>query len=61
MGVASYYREYLLVDPSFEEEQVLNGQMLIVMNIHSEICTMQMTGGVALSSEQVAMRIHDVT
>ncbi|XP_019848737.1 PREDICTED: exosome complex component RRP45-like isoform X2 [Amphimedon queenslandica] len=43
---------YLLVDPSIEEEKVLTGHLYIVMNIHREICTMQLEG-VALQHEEV--------
>lgn len=50
----------MLVDPSFEEEQVMGGQLLVVMNVHSEICSLQKTGGIALSLEQVAIMDDDV-
>lgn len=45
--------EYLLVDPSHEEEYVMEGRLIIAMNIHKEICTLQLTGGVTLLQEQV--------
>lgn len=43
---------YLLVDPSIEEEKVLTGHLYIVMNIHREICTLQLEG-VALQHDEV--------
>jgi hypothetical protein len=42
-----------LVDPTYEEERVMSGHLLIAMNVNSEICTLQMTGGVALQPDQI--------
>ena len=47
------YSEYVLVDPSLEEEQVMEGRLVVGMNIHREICVLQMMGGVAILPEQV--------
>lgn len=41
------------MDPSLEEEQVMEGKLVVGMNIHREICVLQMTGGVAILPEQV--------
>ena len=46
-------REYVLVDPSLEEEQVMEGKLVVGMNVHKEICVLQMMGGVAILPEQV--------
>ena len=47
------YREYLLVDPTLSEEAVMDGRLVVGMNIHREICALQMSGGVALLPELV--------
>ncbi|XP_064608448.1 exosome complex component RRP45-like isoform X2 [Liolophura sinensis] len=44
---------YLLVDPLRKEELVMDGQMVIGMNKHREICTLQMTGDMLLLKDQV--------
>ena len=48
-----HYRKYLLVDPSLKEEKVTDGKMVIGMNKHREICTLQMTGSMLLMKDQV--------
>ncbi len=47
--------EYVLVDPSLEEEQVMEGRLVVGMNTHMEICVLQMIGGVAILPEQVSL------
>lgn len=47
--------EYVLVDPSLEEEQVMEGKLVVGMNVHKEICVLQMMGGVAILPEQVGL------
>ena len=37
-----------------EEEQVMDGRLVVGMNIHREICVLQMIGGVAILPEQVS-------
>ena len=49
----SLCRKFLLVDPSEEEESVMEGKMVIGMNKHREICTLQMTGSMLLLKDQV--------
>ncbi|KAG8454091.1 hypothetical protein GDO86_000651 [Hymenochirus boettgeri] len=44
---------YLLVDPSEREERVMDGLLVIGMNKHREICTIQSSGGIMLLKEQV--------
>ena len=46
-------RKYLLVDPGDREEKVMDGRMVIGMNKHREICTLQITGQMLLMKEQV--------
>ncbi|NXN29445.1 EXOS9 protein, partial [Nycticryphes semicollaris] len=51
---------YLLVDPSEREERVMDGVLVIAMNKHHEICTMQSSGGIMLVKEQV-LRCSKIT
>ncbi|XP_036372728.1 exosome complex component RRP45 isoform X2 [Megalops cyprinoides] len=44
---------YLLVDPSEREERVMDGLLVIAMNKHREICSIQSSGGIMLLKEQV--------
>ena len=44
---------FLLVDPTHKEEQVMNGKLIIGVNSHREICTLELFGGVSLLPEQV--------
>lgn len=46
--------KYLLVDPSEREETVMDGTMVVCMNIHRELCTVQMTGGMLLLKDQLS-------
>lgn len=45
--------QLLLVDPTDKEEIIMNGRMIMAMNIHREICGAVMGGGVSLESDQV--------
>ncbi len=47
------HSEYMLVDPCLEEERVMEGKLVVGMNIHREICVLQVLGGVAVLPEQV--------
>lgn len=44
---------FLLVDPNEREERVMDGLLVIAMNKHREICTVQSSGGIMLLKEQV--------
>ncbi|KAM9819134.1 exosome complex component RRP45 [Syngnathus typhle] len=44
---------YLLVDPCEQEERVMDGLLMIAMNKHREICSIQSSGGIMLLKEQV--------
>lgn len=44
---------YLLVDPCEREERVMDGLLVIAMNKHREICSIQSSGGIMLLKEQV--------
>ncbi|NXO04742.1 EXOS9 protein, partial [Rhinopomastus cyanomelas] len=59
---------YLLVDPSEREECVMDGVLVIAMNKHREICTMQSSGGIMLVKDQVlrcsriaAVKVAEIT
>lgn len=47
------YRKFLLVDPTDKEEKVMDGKMVIGMNKHREICTLQVSGEMLLLKDQV--------
>ncbi|KAI4874155.1 hypothetical protein NFI96_014079, partial [Prochilodus magdalenae] len=44
---------YLLVDPCEKEELVMDGLLVIAMNKHREICSVQSSGGIMLLKDQV--------
>uniref|UniRef100_A0A3Q3BBG2 Exosome complex component RRP45 n=2 Tax=Kryptolebias marmoratus TaxID=37003 RepID=A0A3Q3BBG2_KRYMA len=44
---------FLLVDPCEREERVMDGLLMIAMNKHREICSIQSSGGIMLLKEQV--------
>ncbi|XP_048852484.1 exosome complex component RRP45 [Brienomyrus brachyistius] len=44
---------YLLVDPCEREERIMDGLLVIAMNKHREICSIQSSGGIMLLKEQV--------
>ncbi|XP_076001308.1 exosome complex component RRP45 isoform X2 [Genypterus blacodes] len=44
---------YLLVDPCEREERVMDGLLMIAMNKHREICSVQSSGGIMLLKDQV--------
>lgn len=44
---------FLLVDPSDREERVMEGLLVIAMNKHREICSIQSSGGIMLLKDQV--------
>uniref|UniRef100_A0A3B5LXM9 Exosome complex component RRP45 n=1 Tax=Xiphophorus couchianus TaxID=32473 RepID=A0A3B5LXM9_9TELE len=43
---------FLLVDPCEREERVMDGLLMIAMNKHREICSIQSSGGIMLLKEQ---------
>ncbi|NXQ27745.1 EXOS9 protein, partial [Alaudala cheleensis] len=51
---------YLLVDPTEREERVMDGLLVIAMNKHQEICTIQSSGVVMLLQEQI-LRCSKIT
>lgn len=55
----NFTRKYLLVDPSELEERCMDGKLVIGMNRHREICTMQLSGNVLLHKDQVIFFIVD--
>ncbi|NXU87626.1 EXOS9 protein, partial [Xiphorhynchus elegans] len=59
---------YLLVDPSEREERVMDGLLVIAMNKHREICTIQSSGVVMLVQDQIlrctkitAVKVAEIT
>ncbi|XP_053712693.1 exosome complex component RRP45-like isoform X1 [Synchiropus splendidus] len=51
----SFFKQgnFLLVDPIEREERVMDGLLVIAMNKHREICSIQSSGGIMLLREQV--------
>ncbi|XP_002734834.2 exosome complex component RRP45-like [Saccoglossus kowalevskii] len=51
----AYFDEgkYLLVDPTEREECVMDGSMILSMNIHRELCTAHMSGDMLLVKDQI--------
>ncbi|EDO40802.1 predicted protein, partial [Nematostella vectensis] len=45
--------ELLLVDPNDKEEAVMDGHMMMALNIHREVCGAVMGGGVSLETDQI--------
>lgn len=45
------------MDPSEQEERVMDGLLVIAMNKHREICTIQSSGGIMLLKEQVTWKL----
>ncbi|XP_064272457.1 exosome complex component RRP45 isoform X2 [Passer domesticus] len=59
---------YLLVDPTEREERVMDGLLVIAMNKHHEICTIQSSGVVMLLQDQIlrctkitAVKVAEIT
>uniref|UniRef100_A0A4W4EVY9 Exosome complex component RRP45 n=1 Tax=Electrophorus electricus TaxID=8005 RepID=A0A4W4EVY9_ELEEL len=46
---------YLLVDPCEKEELIMDGLLVMAMNKHREICSIQSSGGIMLLKEQVLL------
>lgn len=46
------------MDPSEREERVMDGVLVIAMNKHREICTMQSSGGIMLVKDQVNLFVE---
>lgn len=53
INICCLCRTYLLVDPCEREEWVMDGLLMIAMNKHREICSIQSSGGIMLLKEQV--------
>ncbi len=48
-----YFRKYLLIDPTELEERCMDGKLVVGMNKHREISTMQLSGNILLLKDQV--------
>lgn len=49
----SFCRKLAFVDPSYEEERVMEGSLVIGMNKHRELCCLQSAGSMLLMRDQV--------
>jgi len=43
----------MVVDPLWKEEQVMQGRMTLILNVHKELCGVQKAGGVPLLPQQI--------
>ncbi|XP_071951722.1 exosome complex component RRP45-like isoform X2 [Antedon mediterranea] len=44
---------FIVVDPSAEEENIMEGLMVVAMNCNNEICTIHMSGSMMLTKDQL--------
>ncbi|XP_033115641.1 exosome complex component RRP45-like [Anneissia japonica] len=59
---------YIVVDPSTEEENVMEGVMVVAMNSNNEVCTVHMSGNMLLVKQQLlhcakiaAVKVEELT
>jgi len=45
--------ERVLVDPTFLEEQIKEGDMTLTLNVHKEVCAMSKAGGIPMELDQI--------
>ena len=43
----------MIVDPTFLEEQVKEGDMTITLNVHKEVCALSKAGGIPMEIDQI--------
>nr|XP_002123693.1 exosome complex component RRP45 [Ciona intestinalis] len=43
----------MVVDPTLNEEKVMDGKLMVAVNKHKEVCCLQMNGQLQLSKEQI--------
>ncbi|KJE88989.1 polymyositis/scleroderma autoantigen 1 [Capsaspora owczarzaki ATCC 30864] len=46
--------EHMVVDPTFQEERVAEGYLIVAMNIHREVCAVHKHGSVLLDASQIS-------
>jgi exosome complex RNA-binding protein Rrp42 (RNase PH superfamily) len=51
--------ELLVLDPNDREEAAAAGAMTVVLNTHSDVCTVRKCSGVGISMTQVQPRLWD--
>ena len=47
-------RNYMIIDPTWQEERVMDGALTVAMNVHREVCLLSTSGTVPLTTEQVS-------
>ena len=47
-------REILFLDTTLQEEYFMDGSLVLSLNHHRELCTLQLNGGVLFTKEQVS-------
>ncbi|KAG0260701.1 Exosome complex component RRP45 [Actinomortierella ambigua] len=45
--------QHVIVDPTYLEEQVKEGDMTMTLNIHKEVCALSKAGGISLEMDQI--------
>ncbi|KAI1315646.1 hypothetical protein EDD11_000539 [Mortierella claussenii] len=44
---------HMIVDPTYLEEQVKEGDMTITLNVHKEVCALSKAGGISMDVDQI--------
>ncbi|KAF8943112.1 Exosome complex component RRP45, partial [Haplosporangium bisporale] len=45
--------ERMIVDPTYLEEQIKEGDMTLTLNVHKEVCAMSKAGGIPMEIDQI--------
>ncbi|KAF9580777.1 Exosome complex component RRP45 [Lunasporangiospora selenospora] len=60
--------ERMVVDPTYLEEQIMEGDLALTLNVHKEICALSKAGGMPLELEKVvqcskiaAVKVQEIT
>lgn len=43
----------MIVDPTYLEEQIKEGDMTLTLNVHKEVCAMSKAGGIPMEITQI--------
>lgn len=43
----------MIVDPTYLEEQIKEGDMTLTLNVHKEVCAMSKAGGIPMEIDQI--------
>uniref|UniRef100_H2YHK9 Exosome complex component RRP45 n=1 Tax=Ciona savignyi TaxID=51511 RepID=H2YHK9_CIOSA len=45
--------EYMVMDPTLNEERVMDGKLMLAVNNHKEVCCLQMSGELQINKEKI--------